>query len=249
MTTPAIQAKALCRIFRASGPNPFRRATTVCALNDVTFSVEAGETVAVVGRNGAGKSTLLRVLVGLALPTDGSVSVCGADATSQPAEVRRFAGFASGEDRGLYWRLTGRQNLSLFGALHDITGTTLSDRCTELIELVGLTDAADRPVGGYSSGMRQRLSLARAMLHRPSVLLLDEPGRSLDSDAAEQFFGFLLSTALSENRTVLFATHRYSEAASANRVLVLRGGKLVHDGPPGDAENLRALCRGDAEVL
>ncbi len=202
---------------------------TVPALLDVSFEVPRGEVLALVGANGAGKSTLLRILTTLLLPTAGSAEVCGFDVSRNPASVRLQLGYHTGADQCLYARLTGRENLQLFAALNNLSREDATRRILELGDLLGLATLLDRQVRTLSTGNIHRLGLARAMLHRPSVLLLDEPTRSLDPLAAAEFRQFLLQRVVREQgTTVLFASHTLAEVEQmAGRIAVLDRGRLL----------------------
>jgi ABC-type multidrug transport system ATPase subunit len=207
---------------------PFERATRP-ALRGVTFEVRRGEAVALLGANGAGKSTLLRILATLSFPTSGRALVAGHDTSEDPRAVRRQLGYHAGSDQGFYPRLTGLQNLLFFGQLNHLAQRDAQNRITELAEQFHLRDALDQQVRTLSSGTTQRLSLARALLHKPTVLLLDEPTRSLDAIAAAEFRRFL-STQVLRNAptTLLFASHALSEIEQlADRVAVIDQGRLI----------------------
>jgi ABC-2 type transport system ATP-binding protein len=207
---------------------------TVPALRGVSFEAEQGEVLALVGANGAGKSTLLRILTTLLLPTRGRAQVCGFDVAMAPAEVRRRLGYHTGADACLYARLSGRENLELFALLNNLSRTEASRRIAELTELLGLGALLDRQVRTLSTGNIHRLGLARAMLHRPSVLLLDEPTRSLDPLAAAEFRRFLLQRVVAERgTTVVFASHTLPEVEQlAGQIAAFDHGELQFFGTP-----------------
>jgi sodium transport system ATP-binding protein len=214
---------------------PFERATRP-ALRGVTFEVQEGEAVALLGANGAGKSTILKILATLLIPTRGQAFVSGHDTAKDPSAVRRTLGYHAGSDQGFYPRLTGRQNLLFFGQLNRLTRAQTQHRIAELGEKFHLTDRLDQQVRTLSSGTTQRLSLARALLHEPTVLLLDEPTRSLDAIAAAEFRRFLSTEVLRGARTsLLFASHALPEIEQlAHRVAVLHQGQLAaFDTVPG----------------
>jgi ABC-2 type transport system ATP-binding protein len=202
---------------------------TVPALRGVSFDVKPGEVVALVGANGAGKSTLLRILTTLLLPTSGRAEVCGLDVAREPAKVRRRLGYHTGADACLYARLSGRENLELFAELNNLPRIEASHRIADLTGLLGLGELLDRQVRTLSTGNIHRLGLARAMLHQPSVLVLDEPTRSLDPLAAAEFRRFLLQRIVAElGTTVLFASHTLAEVEHlAGRIAVLDKGRLL----------------------
>jgi ABC-type multidrug transport system ATPase subunit len=214
---------------------PFERAT-LPALKGISLEVQQGEAVALLGANGAGKSTLLRILATLLLPTGGHALVSGHDTAKDARAVRRHLGYHAGSDQGFYPRLTGRENLLFFGQLNHLARRAAQNRITELAETFHLQDSLDQQVRTLSSGTTQRLSLARALLHKPTVLLLDEPTRSLDAIAAAEFRRFLATEVLRNLKTsLLFASHTLSEIEQlAHRVAVIDQGRLAaFDTVPG----------------
>ncbi|HYA63030.1 MAG TPA: ABC transporter ATP-binding protein [Candidatus Sulfotelmatobacter sp.] len=204
-------------------------APTAPALRGITLQVKQGEAVALLGTNGAGKTTLLRILATLLLPTRGAAVVAGFDSAREPTEVRRHLGYHAGSDLGFYPRLTGRENLRFFGRLNHLTDSYLYTRIPALAQRFELASSLDRQVRALSAGTIQRLSLLRALLHQPRVLLLDEPTRSLDAIAAAEFRRFLKSEVVARQGTsLLFASHTLPEIEFlADRVAVLNEGKLV----------------------
>jgi ABC-type multidrug transport system ATPase subunit len=214
---------------------PFERPTSV-ALAGITFSVRDGESVALLGANGAGKSTLLKILATLLLPTKGRAFVAGHDTALDSRSVRRQLGYHAGTDHGFYPRLTGRQNLLFFGRLNQLSTSATTKRIALLSQQFHLDEMLDRQVRTLSTGTVQRLSLARALVHQPRVLLLDEPTRSLDAIAAAEFRRFLKAQILeSGNTSLLFASHTLPEVELlADRVAVIdRGRLLAFDTPAG----------------
>jgi len=207
---------------------PFEK-PTVPALAGISFEVRPGEALALLGANGAGKSTLLRILATLLLPTRGRAHVAGYDAVRNARAVRRQLGYHAGSDLGFYARLTGRENLRFFGRLNHLSTSVIAQRISQLAEQFNLGEVLDRQVRTLSSGTVQRLSLARALLHQPRVLLLDEPTRSLDAIAAAEFRRFLKSEVLRRGDTsLLFASHTLSEVEwLADRIAVINAGQLL----------------------
>ena len=202
---------------------------TVSALRGVSFEVKRGEVLALVGANGAGKSTLLRILTTLLIPNEGRAEVWGFDVTREPAKARLHLGYHTGADDCFYARLSARENLLLFATLNNLARAEAAQRIAELSDLLGLGSLLNRQVRTLSTGNIHRLGLARAMLHRPSVLLLDEPTRSLDPLAAAEFRRFLQQRIVGElNTTVVFASHTLAEVEQlAGRIAVLDQGRLV----------------------
>lgn len=211
--------------------NPFSRPRAP-VLRDVTFDVQRGELFGVLGLNGAGKTTLLKMLATLLLPDAGSATIGGYDVEMQSAAVRAQLAMVTADERSLNWRLGARENLRLFAGLHRMSAAERRPRVEEVLALVGLDETGDKLVGAFSSGMRQRLLVARALLPRPRVLLLDEPTRSLDPVSAHDFRRLLRETLIDRlGATVLLATHNAEEAFSyCDRVLVLHRGSVAAQG-------------------
>jgi ABC-type multidrug transport system ATPase subunit len=207
---------------------PFEKPSVV-ALAGISFEVRPGEALALLGANGAGKSTLLRILATLLLPTGGRAQIVGHDSVLDPRAVRRQLGYHAGSDIGFYSRLTGRENLRFFGRLNHLSNAAATRRIASLAPQFHLEEALDRQVRTLSSGTVQRLSLARALLHEPRVLLLDEPTRSLDAIAAAEFRRFLKSEVLRRGDTsLLFASHTLPEVELlADRIAIIDSGRLL----------------------
>ena len=224
---------------------PLRRRRVSTALSNANLEVQTGDRIAVMGPNGAGKTTLLKLIAGALLPTEGKVLVNGHSTLEQSAAARRSVGFVFNEERSFFWRLTGVQNLEFFGALDNLYGKQLRERINHVLELVGLTEAGDRAVYTYSSGMKQRLAIARVLIAEPDVLILDEPTRALDPVACDQLVELILSTIHRNSRkTLLIATHRPEEASLlCNKVLVVGGGNIL------GRESIRGLDAKGTTVL
>ena len=221
---------------------------TAEVLSDVDLEIPPGEFFGLLGPNGAGKTTLFRILATLVLPDGGSAEVLGRDVREHDTEVRELVVSVIGNERSLYWRLSATENLELFGALHGLDRETRLRRARRLLELVELTDTGSKIVAEFSSGMKQKLLLARALLPAPKVLLLDEPTRSLDPLAARAFRKFLREE-MSERLgcTILLATHDTDEAAElCDRVGMLHEGRLL---AVGTVEELGQLLTGDTYRL
>lgn len=194
------------------------------ALQGINIEAEQGELVAVLGPNGAGKTTLIRILSTLTKSSSGSAFVADLDIKKQPQNVRRRLGVISHRTY-LYEILTARENLRFFGKMYDVPN--LNSRVDDLLERVGLKWRADDLVRNFSRGMQQRLALARSILHRPSVLLLDEPYSGLDQNAGEML-SRQIELLLDENRTVLLTTHDFDRALEREcKVAILDRGKIV----------------------
>jgi ABC-2 type transport system ATP-binding protein len=219
---------------------------SVRALDGITFSVPEGEVFGLLGPNGAGKSTTVRVLVTLTAADGGSASVAGHDVRREAAAVRRAIGYvpqASGVDR----EATGLENLLLQGRLHGMGGPDLGGRVDDLIALFGLEEKARALVKTYSGGQKRRLDVAMGLVHRPQVLLLDEPTTGLDPEARATMWDELERLAASERLTILLTTHYLEEADRlAQRVAIVSRGRVVVEGEP---EALKRALRGDAVTV
>ena len=213
------------------------------ALDGVAFSVRAGEVFGLLGPNGAGKSTTVKVLSTLTKPDGGRAEVSGHDVVREPNSVRRAIGYvpqSSGVDRDA----TGRENLMLQGRVQGMGGRRLEGRVEELLELLGLADAADRVVRGYSGGMKRRLDVGLGLVHRPQVLFLDEPTTGLDPEARASMWGELARLAEGEALTILLTTHYMEEADQlADRLAIVSRGRVVVEGTP---DELKLSLHGEA---
>ena len=207
---------------------PWRKRRTVEVLRDVSLQIPYGEVFGLLGPNGAGKTTLFKILGTLILPTAGRSLVMGLDVARTPKAVKEVLTYVVSEERSLYWRLTGRQNLRYFAALNNVSRRLAKDHIANLLDLLDLGDAADRRVMYYSTGMRQKLCLARGLLTNPKILLLDEPTRSLDPLMSHALWQFIREELIGrQGKTVLFATHNLDEARRVcDRVAVLHRGKV-----------------------
>jgi ABC-2 type transport system ATP-binding protein len=223
-----------------------KRYKTVQALDGVSFAVREGEVFGLLGPNGAGKSTSVRVLTTLTKPDSGKALVAGEDVVRHPNRVRHLIGYVA-QDSGVDWEATGRENLLLQGRIHAMAGAPLHKRVDELLELLGLTDAADRVARGYSGGMKRRLDIALGLVHKPQVLFLDEPTTGLDPEARAAMWVEVERLAVQENLTILLTTHYLEEADRlAERVAIVSRGKVVVEGTP---EELKAGLHGESVTV
>ena len=212
---PAIQTRALTRRYPGG----------VLALDALSLDVPAGSVFGLLGPNGAGKTTTLRLLAGLARPTSGRATVAGIDVAADPVGVRRHLGYLEQDPRAYGW-MTGREQLSMLGRLHGLDGGALDRAVADALARVDLGDAADRRAGTYSGGMRQRLGIAGALVHRPPVIVLDEPVSALDPEGRRDVLD--LVAALRAEATVLFSTHVLADVERiCDRVAILDHGRLV----------------------
>ena len=208
------------------------------AVQDVTFSAHDGQITGLLGPNGAGKTTTLRMLYTLLKPDRGRITVDGVDAALQPLEVRRRLGVLP-DARGLYKRLTARENIAYFAQLHGLDAQLIRRRSDALIEALGMQDIAERRVEGFSQGERVKTAIARALVHDPRHIVLDEPSNGLDVIATRSLRDFLRQLK-AQGRCVLFSTHIMQEvAALCDRIVIIAAGRVVAD---GTAEELRELA-------
>jgi ABC-2 type transport system ATP-binding protein len=209
-----------------------RRFGDTVAVNDLALEVYAGEVFGFLGHNGAGKTTTIRLLNGVLEPDSGSIQVLGFDPTTEGALLRRRTGVLT-ENPSLEERLSAHENLRIYAELYDVPEGEVARRIVELLEDFELADRADERVGGYSKGMKQRLALARALLHKPELLFLDEPTAGLDPVASHRVHELILHMSRQEGRTVFICTHNLAEAQKlCDRVAVLEHGQVIALGTP-----------------
>ena len=219
------------------------RSGSTCALQDVSFAARAGSVLGLLGPNGSGKTTILKLISTLLLPNLGRVLVGGYDVERDGNAVRRRVGFAVANERSFFNRLTARENLDFFATLEEIPRLRRRQRVDELLAVTGLQDAADTLVMKFSTGMYQKLGVARALLKRPAVLLLDEPSRSLDPGATAHLWS-LVRQAAAGGSCVLIATHNFEEAAQvAGEVMILKEGRCVAQPKVGSGTSVAELRR------
>ena len=206
----------------------FWRRRQITALDGVDLSVPRGSVFGLLGPNGAGKTTLLKILAGLVHADAGVVRVNGVDVARHPRQAREHLMYVSVEERSLYWRLTATQNLRFYAPLYEIPAKQIRRRVGDILALVGLDDVADERVVKYSTGMKQRLAIARGLLSDPDILLLDEPTRSLDPMSARALWKFIKEELVGQHgKTVVIATHNMEEASQlCLRVAILHRGRV-----------------------
>jgi ABC-2 type transport system ATP-binding protein len=221
----AIRTRALTKGY----PGP--QGSTVNAVHDLDLDVRQGETFAFLGPNGAGKSTTIALLCALARPTAGHATVAGADVSAQPHQVRRRVGMLF-QHSALDPDLTADQNLHIHARLYGLGRRHARERSTEVLDMVGLTDRRHFPVRTLSGGMRRRLEIARAMLHAPPVLFLDEPTTGLDPHARAQVWEHLHALRDRQGSTLFVTTHYLEEAENCDRIAIIDHGRLVAQGTP-----------------
>lgn len=227
MTGLAIETHALSKQFEQ--PRGWRRLAkrpAIRAVHDVTLSVQEGELFGLLGPNGAGKTTLVKLLCTLIRPSSGEAIVSHYP-LHQTAAIRATVGLVVSDERSFFWRLTGRQNLEFFAAMHGLPSRAARQRAADLLTAVDLAERADERFSNYSSGMKQRLAIARSLLHQPRLLFLDEPSRSLDPSATQRLHGLILRLMGTQGVTVFLITHDLLEAEKlCHRVAVMHQGRI-----------------------
>ena len=214
-----IQVRNLTKVFVD------RKRGRITAVDHISFEVREREIFGLLGPNGAGKTTALRMLATVMKPTEGTAILGGHDVVKEPEQVRKMIGFQSG-DMGLYHRLTPREILTFFARLHGLNGARLTSRIEEMVSLVGLEDFADTQVDKLSTGMRQKVAIARTLIHDPAILILDEPASGLDVPTARVVEEFILQ-ARTAGKSILLSTHVMEEAEYlCDRIAVIDRGKI-----------------------
>jgi ABC-2 type transport system ATP-binding protein len=224
---------------------PFRKKQYVMAVENVSLDIKEGEFFGLLGPNGAGKTTLIKLLCSLVLPTSGTARVFSFDILKEAQKVKKLVGLVSSEERSFYWRLTGRENLQFFASLYQLDSQQAKVRIGQLLDVVGLNNEADTRFQNYSTGMRQKLAIARGLLSEPKVLFVDEPTRSLDPLSAQSVRAFLKEKSKSDKITVILATHNLNEAEQlCDRLAIMSHGKVIAS---GTVKELRALFQTHEE--
>ncbi len=219
--------KEFTRLRGLSSPRNFFDKITFTAVRDVNLSVKRGEIFGLLGPNGAGKTTLTKVLCTLILPSSGSASVCGFDLARQQSRVKASIALISSEERSFYWRLSGLRNLEFFATLYGLSGRQAAERIPEVLEVVGMTEAAGRRFQEYSTGMKQRMGLARGLLADPEIFFMDEPTKGLDPLAVKELHSLIRNQLTAQGKTVIMATHHLAEAEQVcDRVGIMSRGSM-----------------------
>jgi ABC-2 type transport system ATP-binding protein len=234
MADAVIEARELRRVYKTTTGVVRRKPLEVEAVRGVSFTVERGELFGLLGPNGAGKTTTIKMLITLLLPTSGEARVLGLDVVQDAREVRKRIGYVFGGDRGLYERLSAYDNLRYFAELYGVSGKAQRIRIDEVLELVGMKGREQERVEGYSRGMRQRLHIARGILHDPEVVFLDEPTIGVDPVGARDLRQ-MIADLVAVGKTVLLTTHYMFEADTlCDRIAVIAKGQIVGAGTPDE---------------
>lgn len=231
----AIQTHGLTKIFeRPRGWWRWARTRPVTAVSDITLTVASGECFGLLGPNGAGKTTLVKMLCTLILPSSGSATIAGYP-LEQAGTIRGAVGLVVSDERSFYWRLPARRNLDFFAAMYGLHGRTAARRIEQVLAEVELSQEAGKPFSHLSSGMRQRLAIARSLLHRPQILFLDEPSRSLDPTATRHLHALITRLMAQQQMTIFLITHDLNEAEKlCHRVALMHQGRIGTIGRPAE---------------
>lgn len=210
---------------------------SVEALRGVNLRADSGKITALVGPNGAGKTTIIKIISTLVLPTSGSAYVDGLDVVSQAKDVRKKIGLITVSDRLMYFRLTGLENLVFYGALYNMGLREAQSKAKELLSTVGLGEWGDQPIMHYSTGMLRRLAIARALMHNPDVVLLDEPTLGIDTASSRRVRQLI--RRLATDRTIVLTSHLMKEIEElADKIYLIRAGKVIGSGTPAEIRSM-----------
>ena len=202
----------------------------VTAVDNVSFEVNPGEIIGLLGENGAGKTTTLRMLATMLKPTSGNATIDGYNIIDNPNKIRERIGILFGGDVALYDRLTGRENMSYFAKLNGMSDLEANQAVNKIASELEMSDYIDRPVGKYSRGMKQKVSLARSIIHQPDVMLFDEPSTGLDVLSSKLIHDFILKCK-KDNKAIVFSSHNmYETEKLCDRIIIIHKGKIVASG-------------------
>lgn len=226
-----IEVKKLRKSFKDTQGKGFKKThKTVEAVKDIEFKVNKGEVFGLLGENGAGKTTTLRMLATMLKPTSGTAIINGYDITMDPQRVRREIGILFGGEVGLYDKLTARENIAYFGELNNMSREEINQRIEELTDKLDIREYIDRRAGKFSKGMKQKVSIARCIVHNPSVMLFDEPTSGLDVTAARVIHEFIRECK-GQGKTVIFSSHTMAEVEKlCDRIGIIHKGEIVYIG-------------------
>lgn len=231
----AVETQNLTKIYQpASGWRRQHKEAPVTAVHDVSLTIPTAELFGLLGPNGAGKTTLVKMLCTLIEPSSGTAVINGHSLT-QAGAIRAAIGLVVSDERSFYWRLSAQRNLDFFAAMYGLSGETAQERVTAVLQDVDLLEVRERRFSSFSSGMRQRLAIARALLHQPKILFLDEPSRSLDPTATQQLHDLILRLRQAHEMTIFLITHDLNEAEKlCDRVALMHKGHIQTIGNPHD---------------
>lgn len=209
----------------------------IAAVDNISFKVNKGEIVGLLGENGAGKTTTLRMIATMLKPTSGTCRINGYDLIKDQDKVRHEIGILFGGEAGLYDRLTARENIKYFADLNDVDSKKADERINELADMLDMKDYIDKKVSKFSRGMKQKVAIARSIIHNPSAMLFDEPTIGLDVTSSKIVQDFILKCKC-ENKSILFSSHSMQEVERlCDRIVIIHKGKIVEDGTINDFKN------------
>ncbi len=242
----AIEAVNLTKIFSHQGGwksiLTHRPAPRTVAVDRLSLRIEAGTIFGILGPNGAGKTTFIKMICSLLLPTSGEARVFGHDVVRESAAVRKDVGLVTSDERSFYWRLTGRQNLEFFASVYGLDRPLVDRRIDEVVEMLDLGDYLDRRFNEYSTGMKQKLAIARGLLSSPRLLVMDEPTKGLDPVARHSFLSLLRDRIAGTLKgTIIFCTNIPNEAEEVcDRIAIINHGRIIYTGTPEETETATA---------
>lgn len=222
----------------------------ITVLENIDLSVIEGEIFGLIGPNGAGKTTILKIISTLILPTSGRAEVCGIDLIKKPSLAKQKVGYALSNERSFYWRLNGRQNLEFFATLNNININSVKKVVDSALSTMGLLEYSELEFMKYSSGMQQKLAIARALIMDPEILILDEPTKSLDPVYADELRELIKKLSIDQGKTVLLASHNLEEVEKiCSRVSIIKEGKLTFTGLPNNIKNKFKFHKKNLELV
>ena len=230
-----IEVKNIEKSFKLNRPlikqlfTPFSHRKKFYALKNISFSIEAGQILALIGANGSGKTTMIRIIADLLLAEKGNVNLVGQDIKSSGCLIRKKIGYVSSDERSFFWRLTGKENLKFFGCLYGLPRGLLEKRINSCLAEFDFEKESQKLFGDYSAGMRKKLSVIRALLHQPQILLLDEVTNSLDPESAEKIKSIIRKyISAASSRAAIWSTHRLEELNQlSDQVLMITQGRVA----------------------
>jgi len=226
--------------------HPFKKVKPIVAVDRVNLQVNKGEIFGLLGPNGAGKTTLIKILCTLISPTSGRALVGGYDVAKDEEKVRGCVGLVTCEERSFYWRLTGRQNLQFYGILYNLKTSEIKARVKQISRLLEIEDILNQRFDSYSTGTKQKMAIARALIPDPEILFMDEPTRSLDPMMSAEVRSFIKKLAEQQGKTIVLATHQLQEAEQlCDRVAIMNRGRVI---AVGSLEELQAAFKKKVEI-
>ena len=228
--------------------NPFKAKNKKVVLKDINLNIKCGQIFAIVGPNGAGKTTLIKTMCSLLIPDKGEINYFGYDSTDNKINIKSMINLVSSEERSMYWRLTGRQNLKFFSSLYGLSKEESNIKIEQLVKMFHLSDHIDKRLNEYSTGLKQRLALAKSLLNNPEILFLDEPTRGLDPESSIEIKDMILNTLVKkEKRTIIYTTQLLNELLDfADIIAIINKGEIMGCGTLNDLKKAKNLSQEDS---